>query len=50
MNRTYSKPVLHYLKGNAKYAKKNMYSAVNELKKGIEQEFKDLSIEKKVTY
>ena len=37
MNRTYIKPVLHYLKGNAKYAKKtNVYSAVNEAKKGKE--------------
>ena len=33
MNKTYSKPVIHYFTGNVKYAKTtNMYSLVNEVK------------------
>ena len=49
MNKTHIKPVLHYFKGITKYAKKtNVYSAVNEVKKGIQQKFKDLSVEKKL--
>ena len=51
MNRPYSKPVIHYFTGNAIYFKTtNMYSSVHEVKTINRIKFKDLSIEKKVTY